>query len=232
MPFLLQVLTEEVKPRIDKLREEQAAYAEFQKITRDIDHLTHIHISYTYMQMTKKHEGGIKSVAEINEFIENSKEKIESNIKEGENIEQQCKEMQAAIDSNAGGELAELEKELTVKTKAATTANAEKKEATSTFEAEKRKLKMLERNIANDEKALADKNEEHNRVGDLFQQLKEADENDAKAYKDAQQKLQAISSGLATTEGGETATLQDQLNGRSFRGLISLTLLFMFATKS
>lgn len=199
-------------PRIEKLREEQAVYAEFQKVTRDIDHLTHIHISHTYLQMKQSLEGCEASITELNNTIEASKKKIEDNIKEGENIDQQCKEMQEAIDNHTGGELADLEKELAVKTKAETQANAEKKSAVTSIESEKRKLKTLERNLGNDERALVAKNEEQGRVGGLFQQLKEADEADAKAYAEAQEKLVAISSGLATTQGGETASLQEQLN--------------------
>lgn len=203
---------EEVKPRIEKLREEQAQYTEFQKLNRDIDHLTHIHISHTYLQYKKAISGCENEIAKVNDYIENSKKKIDDNIKEAETIDEQCKQVQEAIDNNTGGELAEMEKELTAKTKAETHANAERKAAASNVEAEKRKLKILQRNMANDDKALTAKDEEHNRVGGLFQQLKEADENDSKLYADAQKKLQAISAGLATTEGGETASLQEQLN--------------------
>lgn len=211
----LQVLEEEVQPRIDKLREEQAAFAEFQRITRDIDHLTHIHISYTYLQTKKKLEGCENSIAGLKGQIEGSKQKIEDNIKEALNIDEQCKAMQEAIDQNTGGELAELEKELSEKSKAETKANSEKKSKITSIESDKRSLKNKERNINNDEKVLAAKNEEQARDGAQFQQLKEADENDAKAYADAQLKLEAISSGLATTEGGETASLQEQLNSKS-----------------
>lgn len=206
------MLLEEVKPRIEKLREEQAQYNEFQKLNRDIDHLTHIHISHTFLQYKKAVSGCENEIAKVNEYIEKSQKKIEDNVSESEKIDQQCKEVQDAIDNHTGGELAEMEKELTAKTKAETQANAERKGAVSNVEAEKRKLKTLQRNMANDEKALTAKNEEHNRVGGLFQQLKETDEHDAKLYADAQKKLQAISAGLATTEGGETASLQEQLN--------------------
>lgn len=135
-------------------------------------------------------------------------------MKETEAIEEECKEMQAIIDGNTGGELAELEKELAAKSKAEATANGAKKSANSDVEAEKRKLKTLQRNIANDEKALATKEAENDKVGGLFQQLKEADEADTKAYADAQKRFQAISAGLATNEDGEAASLQEQLIGR------------------
>lgn len=48
----------------------------------------------------------------------------------------------------------------------------------------------------------------------LFQDLKEADQKDSEALTVAQEKFQAISSGLlAGPAGGEAATLQDQLMG-------------------
>lgn len=215
--FVFQLLSEEVTPRIEKLREEQAQYAEFQKVVRDIDHLTHIHISHKYLEKKKAMEGCEKAIAKVNDTINASKERIENNINEAGTIEQQCKDMQAAIDNSTGGELADLEKDLATKSKDETKSNAARKGIATEIEGEKRKLKILQRNIGNDEKALEKKDEENNRVGGLFQQLKEAEETDAKAFADAQKKLQAISAGVATTEGGETASLQEQLNSNLWR---------------
>ena len=205
------LLAEEVQPRIEKLRDEQSQYTEFQRLVRDIEHLTHIHISYIYQQQKKGLEDCEAKLENVGKFIEDSKQKIVDNQKESEQIDDDCKTVQEAIDSNTGGELADLETELAKESKAEAVANGAKKSAENEIETEKRKLKTLQKNIGNDEKALETKETEMNNVAELFDSLKEADATDAKAFADAQKRFQAVSAGLVTNEDGEAASLQDQL---------------------
>lgn len=55
----------------------------------------------------------------------------------------------------------------------------------------------------------------------MFQKLKDADEEDAKAYADAQKRFEAITQGLSTNEEGEAASLQDQLMSNYINLLIT-----------
>lgn len=207
---------EEINPRMDKLREEQAQYQEFQKLKRDIDHLTHISVSYKYLQRKKAIEHYQKSIEGVNANIEKGKEEIENNIKEVENIDEECKEMQERIDADSGGELIELEKELATKSKTEATANGAKKSAAQEVDTEKRKLKQLEKNLAKDEEVLEAKETQMSKVGDLFQSLKEADEMDGKAFSDAQKRFQNLETGLDVNEEGEATSLQEQVIGKYF----------------
>lgn len=208
---LEQLLKEELEPRIEKLRDEQSQYEEFQKIVRDIDHLTHIHVSYMYLRYKKAIENCDKNLEEATAFIEQSHQKIKNNEEETERIEEECKEMQERIDNEAGGTLSELEKELAVKSKAEATALGAKKSAASEIETEKRKLKTLQKNLGKDEDALKTKETRMNEVGSLFENLKKADENDREAFAEAQKRFQALSAGLDVNEDGQTASLQEQL---------------------
>lgn len=196
---------------MEKLRDEQQQYVEFQKLKRDIDHLTHIHYSFKYTQLQKSMESCEKSIESVNTFIENSKETIEKNIKETEDIDEQCKEVQERIDAETGGELAELEKELAVKSKTEATANGAKRSAGQEVDTEKRKLKLIQKNMSKDEEALQTKEAKMAKVGGLFQTLREADEADSKAFSDAQKRFQAVSAGLEMNEDGQATSLQEQL---------------------
>lgn len=196
---------------MEKLREEQAQYVEFQKLKRDIDHLTHIHYSYKYLQLKKAMENCEKQIQNVDTFIENSRKEIQNNIGESEQIVNQCQEVQERIDADTGGELAELEKELAAKSKTEATANGAKKSAGQEVDAEKRKLKMIQKNMSKDEEALRSKEAQMAKVGGLFQSLKEADEADSQAFTDAQKRFQAISAGLDMNEDGQASSLQDQL---------------------
>lgn len=196
---------------MEKLRDEQQQYVEYQKLKRDIDHLTHIHYSYRYLQYKKAVENCEKSIEAANSFITKSREEIENNKTEAESIVNQCQEVQERIDAETGGQLAELEKELAVKSKTEATANGAKKSAGQEVDAEKRKLKLIQKNLSKDEEALKVKEEQMAKVGDLFQTLREADENDSKGFSDAQKRFQAISAGLEMNEDGQASSLQEQL---------------------
>lgn len=211
--FFWQLLKEEVQPRIEKLREEQSQYVEYQKIVRDIDYLTHIHVSFVYQNCKKAVENCEKNIKSCGTYIENSIKEIEDNKNEIVRIDEECAVMQERIDGESGGSLVDLETELAVKSKAEATANGAKKSASSEVETEKRKLKTLLKNTGKDEEALKEKEAQMTEVGGLFQNLKDADEADRKAFADAQKRFQAISAGLDMNEDGEAASLQEQLIG-------------------
>lgn len=200
-----------MQPRIEKLREEQSQYVEYQKIVRDIDYLTHIHVSFVYLNCQKAVENCEKNIKACSTYIENSTKEIENNKNEVVTIDEECAEMQERIDGESGGSLVELETELAAKSKAEATANGAKKSASSEVETEKRKLKTLLKNMAKDKEALNSREEDMAKVGGMFQNLQEADEADRKAFTDAQKRFQAISAGLDMNSDGEAASLQEQL---------------------
>lgn len=222
-----------MQPRIEKLREEQSQYVEYQKIVRDIDYLTHIHVSFVYLNFKKAVENCEKNIKACATYIDNGTKEIEDNKNEIVKIDEECIAMQERIDSEEGGNLKELETELAAKSKAEATANGAKKSAHSEVETEKRKLKTLLKNTSKDEDALKEKEAQMKQVGGLFQNLKEADESGRKAFVDAQKRFQAISAGLDMNEDGEAASLQEQLIGTNasrleFRFRVSVIILFIF----
>lgn len=201
---------------MEKLRDEQQQYIAYQKLKRDIDHLTHIHYSYKYLQLKKAMENCEKQIENANKFVENSRQEIANNIAETEQIVNECAVVQERIDAETGGELAELEKELAVKSKIEATANGAKRSAGQDVDAEKRKLKMIQKNMAKDEEALQLKEAQMAKVGGLFESLREADEVDSKAFSDAQKRFQAVSAGLDMNEDGQASSLQEQLISKYF----------------
>lgn len=196
---------------MEKLRDEQQQYEQFQKLKRDIDHLTHIYISYKYLQLKKNMENCDKSIDTVNQCIMDSRKEIEKNEAESEVIEEECSEMQKRIDADSGSELADLEAELAAKSKTEATANGAKKSASQDVESEKRKFKDIEKNVAKDAEALKAKEAQMANVGGLFQTLRDADEADSKAFADAQKRFQAISAGLDMNADGQASSLQEQL---------------------
>lgn len=184
---------------------------EFQKIVRDIEYLTRIHISYRYLQFKKVVEHCENSIAQANTFIDDSNLKMIENDKKTVIIDQECQLIQQKIDNESGGALEELEKELTLKLKEEAQSNGAKKSIELELNTEKRNLKAIEKNICDDGKILTAKEKEMTQTADVFEGLKNADAHDTKAYEDAKKRFEAISSGLATNEDGEASSLQEQL---------------------
>ena len=49
MKEINDILNEEINPTLKKLREERSAYLEFQKIQRELEHLTKLYLAWKYV---------------------------------------------------------------------------------------------------------------------------------------------------------------------------------------
>lgn len=205
------LLQEEVEPKLEKLRNERAVYFEFQKICRDIEYLTRIHVSFRYLKQKEALKSIEMSIEKLTNKIDTAKKTIIDNDEQCLKIEQSAKEVQHKIDTESGGELKHLEEELSTNVKYEAKASGNLKATQGTIDQEEKKIKAFERNIKDDKKALAQKEMQMEKVRGLFDNFKQADIDDAKAYEEAQKKYEAVTQGLTTNEDGQASTLQDQL---------------------
>lgn len=102
---------------MDKLREEQKVYKEYQQLEREIEYLNRINKSHLYL----RYKDGVKNtedeISEIQKNVELDNKKIVDNENEVKNIENIVLEIQQKIDDESGGELSEMDKLLNVKNK-------------------------------------------------------------------------------------------------------------------
>ncbi|XP_058055070.1 structural maintenance of chromosomes protein 2 [Anopheles bellator] len=208
---LYAVIGEEIEPKLEKLKREREHYIEYQKVCRDIEYLTRLHVSYRYLQVRKGVEQSEETISSLQAVIGQHEAQIESNCTTAEQLEADAKALQARIDSEGGGALSELEEQLAAESKREATVSADRNTTKDTIGVEQRKLKNLFKSIADDEQALRGKESEMERRGATFQTLKDACEADSGAFAAAQKRFEAVSAGLSTNEDGEAATLQDQL---------------------
>lgn len=205
------LLEEEVLPKLDKLRKERAAYQEYQKTCRDIEFLTHIHISARYLKLCDALQLVEANEQKIENRITTCREKHSKNQEEVGSIEIKVKDIQQKIDAEKNGSLKALEEQLSAKRAVEATASGSLKAAKGTAEQDEKKIRMAKKNISEDESTLLKKQQAMSKVQGEFQSLKDADATDAKAYEDAQRKFEAVSQGLSTNEDGQATTLQEQL---------------------
>lgn len=226
MKEINSLLDEVIHPKLEKLRGEREQYLEFQKIVREIEYLTRIHISNKYLQHKKSVASCESSIASANEFIEASNLKMIENDHSSVQIDQTSQLLQDKIDKESGGELKTLEVELAKRSKDEATSTAARKSVEAEIQTKKRQLKSLEKVVRDDELMLGKKEAEMGELGGMFESLKAADEKDTKAFEDAKKKFEEISSGLATNEDGQAASLQDQLISKFLYNSKALFVLF------
>lgn len=206
-----QLLIEEIEPKLEKLRRERAVYVQYQQICNDIDYLQRIHISYRFLQLQDSLKSCSTNVEKLQNKIASDQDKIKSNEEEIVNLEKEITAGQEALDVESGGKLHVIEENLKALSKVDAQAAAKQRTAKDSIDVEKRKLKSLEKSIKDDQSALVSKENEMQKVGGIFEKLKENFQADEKAMADAEKKMEAVSAGLSTNDEGEAMSLQDQL---------------------
>uniref|UniRef100_T1H3I8 Uncharacterized protein n=1 Tax=Megaselia scalaris TaxID=36166 RepID=T1H3I8_MEGSC len=205
------LLSEEVAPKLDKLRKEKAAYNQYQKIGRDIEFLTRVSVSFKYLKQKEVIEDAEKQLQDLENSIKHNENQIKANEGEVERLKEASEEIQHKIDNESGGELKELEERLTKLSSEEAQSTGNLKAAQSQIDQEQKRSKALAKSIKDDETDLTKKEKEMEKVGTLFTDLKKADEDDTAAYEAAQKKFEAVQQGLSTDENGQASSLQEQL---------------------
>ena len=96
---LKSLIADEIQPRLEKLRKDQQQYQEYQKICRDIEYLTRVHISYKYLQHMKGLESSETNIRKLTTEIEKCKENIEKNLEEVKEIDATIQQINEQMDS-------------------------------------------------------------------------------------------------------------------------------------
>ncbi|KAK2569628.1 Structural maintenance of chromosomes protein 2 [Acropora cervicornis] len=203
------ILAEEITPTLTKLKEERASYLEYQKVMREVEHLSRLYIAYQFVMAEEVQKKSSTELEEMKEGIKKLQERHEE-------IEVRVKELGAVIAElekkrslESGETIAKLEKKFDSLSKIDVKANSDLKHAKELLAAEKKNKKTLEKNIVNSQ--LQTKEKELKNLRDLLVKLEEKSQDDNKAVKAAQDHFHAVSAGLSSNEGGEDKTLADQI---------------------
>ncbi|KAM9701020.1 structural maintenance of chromosomes protein 2 isoform 2-T4 [Dama dama] len=205
------ILEEEITPTIQKLKEERSSYLEYQKLLREIEHLSRLYIAYQFLLAEDTKERSAEALKEMQDKIMKLQEEVSENDKKIKALSHEIEELEKRKDKEVGGILRSLEDALTeaqrVNTKSQSAFDFKKKNLAS----EENKRKELEKNMAEDSKTLAAKEKEVKKITDGLSALQEASNRDAEALATAQQHFNAVSAGLSSSEDGAEATLAGQM---------------------
>ena len=205
------ILAEEINPTLTKLKEERSAYLEFQKIQRELEHLTKFYLAYKFVCAE---EASSKTEEEL-ENLKLKLEEIQITIKEGEGeiakIEAEITELERQRDNELGTEVSEREAVLKEKEKSEAKVTSAFNTLKDNVKQEQKKRSQIESSIKEDQKALKNKDKALEEMKGTFDKLREEDENCKEELEKAQATFQALSLGEEVIEGGGSATLQEQI---------------------
>ncbi|XP_026292869.1 structural maintenance of chromosomes protein 2 [Frankliniella occidentalis] len=206
-----EIIQQDVGPRLQKLKDDKAQYLEYQKVNREVEHLSRIHIAWRYKTAEKASKELQSSLEVADQTVKKREQSMLDGEKEISRLGQLIETITAKIGEEEGSNLGKLEKELKAKEKVEAELTAQIKAHKDSLSTEEKRKKQLEKSLKEDEQILAQKQAEHGKTGGKFSSLKEAEAADAEAFAAAQRKYQAVSAGLLSSEDGADATLQEQL---------------------
>ncbi|KAG0712441.1 Structural maintenance of chromosomes protein 2 [Chionoecetes opilio] len=205
------ILAEEINPALSKLKEERSMYLEYQKVQRELEHLSKLYIAYKFVtaqETSEKAQGGLD---EVKGEVEALQHKMSSGAAEIKKLESEITILQEQRDKDTGEQLQAVEKTLKEMEKEHVMRCAALKNMKETLKAEEKKKKQLEKSLADDMKVVEKKRGEGSQLQGKFDAMRSRDEADGEALAAAERRLQAISSGMYSADDGEDATLQEQL---------------------
>lgn len=205
------ILHEEITPAMEKLKEERASYLEYQKLMREIEHLSRLYVAW---QFVCAEETKLKSAEDL-QLMQSSIGKLQSSMqKNAERIRglgEEIKVLEKSRDKEVAGILKALEETLAeaqrVDTKAQSALDLKKQNLND----ETKKRKELVKNMEEDKKVLSAKEGEVAKATERLRAVQEEGRKDAEELEAAQQHFKAVSAGLSANEDGEAATLAGQM---------------------
>ncbi|XP_042169437.1 structural maintenance of chromosomes protein 2-like, partial [Oncorhynchus tshawytscha] len=205
------ILDEEITPTMQKLKEERSSYLEYQKLMREIEHLSRLYVAWLFVCAE---ETKVKSAEDL-KAMQDSITQLQANMADNENkvqeLSAQIQGLQKKRDQEVGGVLKGLEETLSevqrVDAKAQSAVDMKKQNLAE----ENKKRKELVKSMAEDKKILVLKEAEVSKVAEKLSALQEEGQKDSAALEAAQCHFKAVSAGLSTNEDGEEATLAGQM---------------------
>ncbi|XP_053274369.1 structural maintenance of chromosomes protein 2 [Pleuronectes platessa] len=205
------ILDEEITPTMHKLQEERSSYLEYQKLMREIQHLSRLYVAWLFVcaEETKlKSAENLKGMQDNIALMQTSMAENESKVQE---LSAQIHELQRKKDQEVNGVLKSLEETL------ADMQRVDAK-AQSAFDLKKQNLKdevkkrtELVKSMEEDKKMHTVKEKEVSKLMEELHTLQGEGQKDSTALEAAEQHFKAVSAGLSTNEDGEEATLAGQM---------------------
>ncbi|XP_019850315.1 PREDICTED: structural maintenance of chromosomes protein 2-like [Amphimedon queenslandica] len=206
-----KIIGEEITPTLKKLKEERSSYLEYQKVSRELEHLCHVVIAYSFVKAEERRkvlvvelETAKSAVAHCNEMsieINESIVEVKSAIKD---IRKQRE------DEEHDGPLGDLEKKSDLTTKALALAESTLKHTQTQIASEQKSYAELQKSLKDDEDLISKRRTEAAECQKLCDSLKQKLIDAQQTLANSQKHFQAVSSGLSGSSDGQAESLSAQ----------------------
>uniref|UniRef100_A0A915IJC3 Structural maintenance of chromosomes protein n=1 Tax=Romanomermis culicivorax TaxID=13658 RepID=A0A915IJC3_ROMCU len=205
------LLKDEIGPTLDKLKQERAAYMEYQRLVREIEHLSQLVTAYRYSEAQGTCAASAKHFEQTEKEIETLEKRIKDNLLRKERLEDEMKQIRAMRTDDISKELEKLEKDMKEKANLEIKANSLFENKRENLENEKKRLKDLKKSFDSDSKLLNAKQKELDDLTKKCGGMIEKGEKNQHDLAAAQKRIQALAAGMSVDDKGETVTLNNQL---------------------
>uniref|UniRef100_A0A4W4F0W7 Structural maintenance of chromosomes protein n=1 Tax=Electrophorus electricus TaxID=8005 RepID=A0A4W4F0W7_ELEEL len=205
------ILDEEITPAMEKLKEERSSYLEYQKLMREMEHLSRLYVAW---QFVCAEETKLKSSEDL-ERMQGSIVKLQENLHQNSarvrQLGEEIKALEHSRDKEVAGVLKTLEETLAEAQRVDTKAQSALDLKKQNLKDETKKRKELIKNMEEDKKMMSAKEGEVAKATKLLKAVQEEGQKDTEELEAAQQRFKAVSAGLSANEDGEEATLAGQM---------------------
>uniref|UniRef100_A0A8C1TFV6 Structural maintenance of chromosomes protein n=1 Tax=Cyprinus carpio TaxID=7962 RepID=A0A8C1TFV6_CYPCA len=205
------ILEEEITPAMEKLKEERASYLEYQKLMREIEHLSRLYVAYLFVCAEETKLKSTEDLQEMQSSVAQLQENMRQNEAKVKELSAEIQELEHRRDKEVGGVLKTLEETLSEAQRVDTKAQSALDLKKQNLKDETKKRKELVKNMEEDKKMMSAKEVEVVKAMDRLKAVQEEGQKDAEALEAAQQHFKAVSAGLSANEDGAEATLSGQM---------------------
>ncbi|XP_035165873.1 structural maintenance of chromosomes protein 2 [Oxyura jamaicensis] len=205
------ILDEEITPTIEKLKEERLCYLEYQKVMREMEHLSHLCLAHQFVLAEEIKAHSADTLKEAQTKIEKIQESMAENEKKVKELQKQIAELEEERNKEIGDMLQSLEDSLSELQRLDAKARSALDLKKQNLKSEENKHKELVKCMQEDSKAFTAKQKELKKIQEGLDALQEESKKDTDALVTAQQNFNAVYAGLSNNGDGEEATLADQM---------------------
>uniref|UniRef100_A0A8C5AGD0 Structural maintenance of chromosomes protein n=1 Tax=Gadus morhua TaxID=8049 RepID=A0A8C5AGD0_GADMO len=205
------ILEEEITPTMEKLKEERSSYLEYQKLMREIQHLTRLYVAWLFVCAEETKVRSAEGLQAMQDHISQLQGTMAENGRTVKELSTQIQELQKTRDKEVGNVLKELEDAVSevqrVDAKAQSALDLKKQN----LKDETKKRGELVKSMEEDNKMVVVKEKEVAKLQEKLQALQAEGQEGSAALVAAEQHFRAVSAGLSSNEDGEEATLAGQM---------------------
>ncbi|KAF1809298.1 RecF/RecN/SMC protein [Eremomyces bilateralis CBS 781.70] len=219
-----ELLTEEIEPKLEKLRQEKRTFLDYQQTQSDLERLTRLVVAYDYVRYNQK----LSSAADDLEAKKNRVQALEESAirlkREIDFLQEDINKVKSAREKELrkGGKFQALEEQVKTHSHEIVRLTTVIDLKTSNRNEEVDKRRQLEVSVKDLEQQLAEKTTIHEKLEVQYAKAQSEFERESKEFEQKEELLQTLQTGVASREGQEGG-YQGQLQAARTRASESAT---------